>query len=406
MKTVVFVAPFFMDTTNRFIDAVSRVEGVRLAVVSQDPAEKLRPSLRRRLAGHYRVDDALGADGIAHGVTAIAKALGPVHRLLGTLEHIQVQLAEVRERLGIDGMGVQTALRFRDKARMKDALRAAGIPCARHRRIGCEQDVHDFVAEVGLPLVIKPLDGAAAAATFRVNDKEALDRALAAVRPHPQRPALAEELVMGEERSFETLSQGGAPLWHSGTRYAPQPLRVIENPWIQWTVLLPGEPDAGDALAIREVGRAALRALGMGTGMTHMEWFLRSNGGVVVSEVAARPPGAQIMTLNSYAHDVDLYHRWAHLVVHEELEPPLRRYATGAAFFRGQGQGRVVRVHGLDEAQREVGSLVVEARLPEVGTVQPSSYEGAGYAIVRHPETAVVEQALQRLVSTVRVELG
>ena len=33
-------------------------------------------------------------------------------------------------------------------------------------------------------------------------------------------------------------------------------------------------------------------------------------------------------------------------------------------------------------------------------------YEGDGYAIVRHPETAVVEEALKRIVSRVRVELG
>ena len=35
-----------------------------------------------------------------------------------------------------------------------------------------------------------------------------------------------------------------------------------------------------------------------------------------------------------------------------------------------------------------------------------TSYEGEGYIIVRHPETAVVEQAVSRIVSTIRVELS
>jgi hypothetical protein len=38
--------------------------------------------------------------------------------------------------------------------------------------------------------------------------------------------------------------------------------------------------------------------------------------------------------------------------------------------------------------------------------VSSASYEGDGYVIVRHPGTAVVIDALRRLVTTVRVELG
>ena len=37
---------------------------------------------------------------------------------------------------------------------------------------------------------------------------------------------------------------------------------------------------------------AALRALGLETGLTHMEWFRRADGSPIVSEVGARPPGA------------------------------------------------------------------------------------------------------------------
>ena len=38
--------------------------------------------------------------------------------------------------------------------------------------------------------------------------------------------------------------------------------------------------------------------------------------------------------------------------------------------------------------------------------VSSASYEGDGYVIVRHRDTAVVTDALRRLVTTVRVELG
>ena len=51
----------------------------------------------------------------------------------GALEQLQIPLGAVRDRLGIEGMGEAAATRFRDKAVMKDAMRRAGLPCARHR---------------------------------------------------------------------------------------------------------------------------------------------------------------------------------------------------------------------------------------------------------------------------------
>ena len=53
-----------------------------------------------------------------------------------------------------------------------------------------------------------------------------------------------------------------------------------------------------------------------------------------------------------------------------------------------------------------MGELVVEARLPRPGQAAAGSYEGEGFVVLRHPETAVVARALTRLVEIVRVDLG
>jgi len=171
-------------------------------------------------------------------------------------------------------------------------------------------------------------------------------------------------------------------------------------------VLLPREVDHPRYDDIRKVGYEALKALGMGSGLTHMEWFRRTDGSIAVSEVAARPPGAQFTTLMSYAHDADFYSAWARLMMFDEFEPVPRRYAAGIAYLRGQGRGRVVTVHGLAQAQEELGSLVAEVRLPRQGQMPASSYEGEGYVVLKHPETEVVHRGLRRLVELVRIELG
>jgi len=157
---------------------------------------------------------------------------------------------------------------------------------------------------------------------------------------------------------------------------------------------------------VRAAGFRALAALGQVTGVSHMEWFRRRDGSLAISEIAARPPGAQFCTLIGYAHDIDFYAAWARLVVFDTFDVPERRYAAGAAYLRGQGTGRVVAIHGLDQLERELGPMVVEARLPFAGQGPSGSYEGEGYVIVRHPETKVVEDALRRIVSVARVEMA
>jgi hypothetical protein len=219
-------------------------------------------------------------------------------------------------------------------------------------------------------------------------------------------PALLEEFLTGEEHSFDSVSIDGATVWASISDYSPPPLEVLRNPWIQWTVLLPHDITGPAYDGIHHWGPAALQALGVRDALTHMEWFRRPDGSVAVSEVAARPPGAQLTSMHGYAHDFDLYRAWAELVILGRFDPPERRYAAGTAYLRGMGHGRVRAVHGVDTMQHELGHLVVEARLPRVGQPAASDYLGEGYIIVRDAQTAVVADALRRIVSGVRVELA
>ncbi len=407
MSTAVFfVAPFFIRTTLRFVEAFADTPGVELGLISQDPLERLPPPLASKLAAHWRVADALDPVQIHSAVRGLSERIGPPARLLAVLEQLQVPLAEVREALGIEGMGAETAQNFRDKARMKQVLREAGIPCARHCLAHEPDAALGFARSVGYPLIVKPPAGSGAQDTFRIGNDAALAEAIGLVRPSAERPMLLEEFITGDEHSFDTVSIRGQHVWHSLSRYYPTPLEVVENRWIQWCVLLPREVDAPVYDDIREVAFGALDALGMGTGLSHMEWFRRRDGSIAVSEVGARPPGAQFTTLIGYAHEIDLYRVWANLMAHETFTPPVRHYAAGIAFLRGQGDGRVKAIHGLDQAQAEIGNLVIEVKLPQAGEPHSLAYEGDGYVILRHPDTAVVERALARVVSLVRVELG
>lgn len=405
VPVALFAAPILSENAARMVAAIVDLPGVRVGVISQAPLEDLPLPLRAQVA-HWRVADVLNTAELHDAVGQLERRLGRVDRLIGAYEQLQVPLAEVRERWGIAGMPAEAARNFRDKARMKSLLREAGLPCARHRLVTAPVDAAAFAGEIGFPLVVKPPAGAGALATTKADDLDALRTAVDAATPAPDRPVLLEEYVTGDEHSFETVSIDGRAVWHSLTHYYPSPLEVLRNPWIQWCLILPREVEEPQYDDIRRAAFRALEVLGMGTGLSHMEWFRRPDGTIAISEVAARPPGAQITTVVSRAHDFDFVAAWARLMVFDEFAAPPRKYAVGAAYLRGQGSGRVKAIHGLDQVQHEIGSLVVDAKLPTPGQTPTGSYEGEGFVILRHPDTAVVQTALRRLISLVRVELG
>lgn len=400
MRTVLFVAPFLLDATLKYVQAAAAVPGVRLYVLTQDGPERLPAG-----AQHWRVDNALDVDQLVAAARAIAAKTGGLHRIIGILENAQEVIGATRERLGLPGPTEAVARRFRDKALMKTVLREHGLPCARHKLLRNDGDAWAFAQATGLPLVLKPPDGAGCKATYQVNSSAELEAALQELRPSPERVVLAEEFITGEEFSYDTITIHGRQVFHNVLRYLPGPLDVVRNDWIQWCALAPRDISGPEFDPIRQVGNAAIAALGLETGMTHMEWFRRKDGSPVISEVGARPPGAQFTSVMSYAYDRSLYHAWAHAVIDEAVPGEFeRKYAVGIAFLRGPGRGRVAAVQNVDEAQRQVGALVVEARLPVVGAPKSSSYEGDGYVILRHPDTAVVRTALDLVIRSIRVE--
>lgn len=405
MPFVIYTAPNYTENAVRFIETFLALPGITLGLISGEAVELLRPELRQRLAAFYKVEDVFDAEQLLQAVQSLANQQGTVHRLLGAVEQLQVPMAQVREQLGITGMGVEAAKNFRDKDRMKAIFQQAGIPCARYQTIRVVAEAQQFIATVGFPIIAKPTAGAGSQATYKIEDAAQLDKILPTLLHTPGSEVLLEEFITGHECSFDTFSLHGKPVFHSLTHYYPNPIEVVRAPWIQWQVILPREIDAPQYDDIRQIAFKTLETLGMTTGLTHLEWFRRKDGSIAISEVAARPPGAQIPTLLSRANDFDAITAWARLMVYEEFRPPQRKYAVGCAYLRGMGSGRVLAVHGLEEVNRQVGHLITDFKIPTVGQSASPSYEGEGYIILRHPETEVVRQALQFVVSTVKVEL-
>ncbi len=401
MRNVVMIAPFPVEHTMKFVRAASELDNVRLLGLVHTPPTG--PDVNRYDDIVYMTNP-LDKQDIFDGVELLAKRHGRIDRIICILEALMVPVAEARAKFGIPGTKPAVAHVFRDKNAMKNALTDAGLPVARHKLLGSIEDGLSFASQVGFPLILKPPAGMGSKATFRVSDAQALERSIVGMRVNPANPVLAEEMLQGREFSFETITLNGTPQVTSITHYLPSCLEVLENPWMQYCVLLPRDISGPEYAPIKEIGVQAIQALGLQNGMTHMEWFQRADGSMVIGEIAQRPAGANITPMNAAAHGIDIWRAWARAEVDGELDSPWdRKFAVGTAFLRGMGRGRVVGVTGWKEVQNQIGHLIVETKLPTLGARKSGHYEGDGRIMVKHPETEAVKQALGIIVRTLKI---
>ena len=105
--------------------------------------------------------------------------------------------------------------------------------------------------------------------------------------------ASCEEYIEGEEFTYDTVSSGEAG-YENVAQYLPKPIEARSNEWIS-PVIITVRDYAQARLRGVELGAGA-RALRMGDGFTHMEWFLTPKGEAVFGEIGCRPAGAPSWT--------------------------------------------------------------------------------------------------------------
>lgn len=403
MRNVLFSTPF-PSRAMEYVRAAAGLDAVRLLGITQ---EAPHGSDAEVFADVVTVDSTDDPVQLVAAARVLESRHGRIHRVLGIRESLQVPVGELRRELGVPGPGPDTAELFRNKARMKEELRRHGLPCARHRLLRSWNDAEALIAEIGLPVVVKPLSGNNCEGVWRVRTIAELRDALSALHVSPESPALAEEMLVGREFTFETITVGGQVRLHSLSWYHPTPLEVMENPGRRAVIVLPRDisgPAWSDAI---DLGIRAVTALGLDSGFTHMEWFRRDDGSLAIGEIAARPPSSSIDFMTGVAHDTDIFRVWARAVIDDAFDGPFdRRYAAGCAYLRAVGGGRVRKVTGIDRVQELVGRLIVEAKWPELGAPHSEAYEGDGYIIVRHPDTEVITAAMKMITETIAIEYG
>jgi biotin carboxylase len=385
---VVFLAPSYPPEMQQYTRGLAEV-GATVYGVGDQPVGALPAQVKQHLSDYLQVPRLLDDDDVVERVHAWMRGR-EVDRVLANWEVMVLSAARLRERFGVPGMSVDAVRGFRDKQLMKERVAAAGLRVPKAIRVRTATDARAGAAELGYPLVLKPISGAGSADTYRVADDRELEAALGRMQ-HVEEASL-EEFIEGEELTFDTVCIAGKPAFANVAQYLPKPLIARSNEWISPVIVTVrdlAQPALAGGLAL---GEGVLAALGMGDGFTHMEWFRTPRGEVVFGEIGCRPGGAHLVDQMNYTCDIDLFREWARAVCWGTFEAPTtRKYNAAIIFKRAKGQGRITRVTGLAEFMRAHGEHVVEQRLLPVGAHRRNwkqTLVSDGYILLRHPDWA------------------
>ena len=406
---ILVIAPNLPSNQREFVRALKGV-GAVVTGIGDTNVEHLDEQLKGWLDFYERVPSLDDEDAVTEAVRR-AQRRGPwVDRLEATLEGHVLMAARVRERTGIPGLSSQAVLLCRDKFRMKQFLRARGIPCAQNAAVSSAAEVRAFAEEVGYPVILKPRDGVGAVGTVRIDDAAGLARAVSEAgldrRPTPM---TMEEFISGHEGFYDTLTCNGAVVYEGICHYYPNVLEAMRTRELSPQILITNRMDASGYEPLRALGRRVIDTLGLSTAATHMEWFFGPRG-LNFSEIGARPPACRLWDLYNYANDFDLYRAWAEAVALGRTAPqPSRRYAAGMISLRPNRDGRVKGYEGLDEIQKRYGPSIVKAHLPPPGSpTQPieAGYLANAWVWARHTDYDQLRAMMDDIGATIQVLAG
>jgi biotin carboxylase len=378
--------------------------GVGVIGLGDQSADALPPAAKGALDHYIQVGSLAAEDQVAATVRELARHAG-IDRVECLWEPYMILAARLREELGLPGLTVAQTVPFRDKERMKQLLDAAGLRTPWHTSATTVAEVWAAAERIGFPLIVKPVDGAGSADTYRADSAAELDAVLPMVRHVPQ--VSVEEFIEAEEFTYDTICADGRVLVENICQYHPRPLLTKIHEWVSPVTMALRDLDEPGLRSGRELGVDVISALGFRDGFTHMEWYRKADGEVVFGEIGARPPGARTVDVMNYATDADLFSAWAEAVTHGRIsQPVVRRYNAASIFKRAAGAGRITHYEGLDALMAEYGEHVVALELLPPGAPRRdwrATLIADGMVIVRHPELPQAMEMARRFAADLRL---
>jgi hypothetical protein len=400
----------------RSFQSVADKLGVEIGYVTDRCGRLDDPWNDHALAVHFELPE-----GAAGRVLEAQRGLA-VDGVLALGDRPTLAAAYVARGLGLTHNHPASVEACRNKLRMREVLRDAGVPTPWFRCVALEPAPEPSLLGIHYPCVLKPLSLSASQGVVRANNREEFVAGAARLKrlldspemratrePHLDQ-MLVEGYLEGREVAVESLLAEGFPRVLA-IFDKPDPL---EGPYFEETIYVtPFRLQVAEQRAIEQSLLTAVRALGLTHGPVHAEFRLNQRG-VWPIEVAPRPIGglcarALRFVVPGEADKIGL----EELLLRHALglpggDAPREVEASGVMMIPVPHSGILERVDGQEEARATAGisSLEVTARLHDFIAAWPEGSSYLGFLFARAAQPAEVENALRAAHGKLRFTLA
>ena len=304
-------------------------------------------------------------------------------------------VAAVAKELGLVGISQETAIKATDKAAMREALLAAGVPVPRFYKLGSIEEYREVEEKFNIPFVVKPADSSGSRGITRVEGTD--DNAYSYAKSFSRNGVVVvEEYLSGPEVSVETLAIDGEvhviQITDKITTGAPHFVEIGHT-----------QPSRLNSLDdIKKVTIAANKAIGIENGPSHTEIILTEKGPKIV-ELGARLGGDCITThLVPLSTGVNMVEACIRIALGENPDIKARMNFGSAIRYFIQHAGRIESVD-ISEAEKYPGvqKISVVHGVGEIITDIVDSGSRMGFVITQGRNAAeaagFAENALSRI---------
>jgi biotin carboxylase len=246
------------------------------------------------------------------------------------LEEFDVMTAALmREHLCLPGLSSSNAKTFRDKFRMAEAAKTAGVILPEFVPLINTDEIGAFMERVPPSWIIKPRSDVSAIGIRKVNNA---DEVWGLVHEMNERENLRErasyyllaQFIPGEVFHVDSIVNNNRVVFAGANRYGRPPLEVAHGggAYVSRTVAH-GSDNEKQLLAIN---RKLIKALKLECGAAHAE-FIKGDADerFYFLEIAARVGGAYIADVLEAASGLNLWREWARMEVGTTLQKPDRQ---------------------------------------------------------------------------------
>jgi biotin carboxylase len=378
------------------IPAIKKAKEMGITVITVD---KNPQSVGFRFADYYEIVSTHNSEAIL----PIAQKYKIDGVMTLSTEVAVVPVAYVAEKLKLPGLPVEIAKKATSKYLMKQAFKEHGVPCPAFCHAYNPEDLRKIEGRLNFPLMVKPSEGYASRAVFKVINNEELEKAFyAAKNESADSMVIIEKFIQGQDVSVESFTLDGSieMIYITNKKITNPPL------YVPLRHSLPCRLSADVQDEIKKVAEKAVKALGVKNGPVNFDIRVTEKGPVVL-EMAARLGGNCLPVIVNLHSGIDTISESIKLALGEKplLQERFRRPA-GVRLLTSEVTGRIVNIAGIEELRKKKDILEINL-LPGIGdriNRFSSGIDKIGYLIVSGEDTDDIDRKMDSYAKKIKIQ--